>query len=278
MKTENAFANTRICIVLFILFFSYMHQVKAQSIITGDTMSQGVVYMDIDDLMVSASFPSGSDSESLDINEDGTMDLKFTASAMATMGSSLESSRIVTLAYAETVFYQPQSSWVDELPAGVTIDENSPWASGGTLKSESSFPDTSYSNGIFNYGYAGFRIPSQEGYLYGWVHLSAGNSHVFIHEYAYQSMNTSLNEMMEDYSVNIFPNPAVNFLSVALPAGHEYRKYIIIDVLGNILLSESLYQHQKQLKINTSALSDGLYTLVIEGKGIVARQFIKQSE
>ena len=71
-------------VILVYLLSLFLHQVKAQGIVSGDTISPGIVYMDIDDLMVSASFPSGYDSESLDFNQDGVMDLKFTASATAT--------------------------------------------------------------------------------------------------------------------------------------------------------------------------------------------------
>lgn len=262
---------------MILLLLPFCCQIQAQGIVTGDTMSQGVVYRDIDDLMISASFPSGYDSKTIDINEDGVDDLKFTASATATMGSTLESTMIVALANTETVFYPPHSTWVDELSGGVTIDEGSPWAPGGTLKSQASFPDTMYSSGIFNYGYAGFRIPQSGGYLYGWVHLSAGNSHIFVHEYAYQSMNTSMHELNEEFSLRIYPNPAMDFINLCLPSNHDYHSITIIDATGSSCFHGLLNQHQKQMKINISSLRDGLYTLVIHGKRIINRKVLKVS-
>jgi Secretion system C-terminal sorting domain len=76
-------------------------------------------------------------------------------------------------------------------------------------------------------------------------------------------MLTSTFHIKDSGSANIFPNPFEKFININ-PV-NERAKYEIIDVTGNVLLADEVYD---STMINTEYLMPGVYFVRINGKSI----------
>ena len=87
---------------------------------------------------------------------------------------------------------------------------------------------------------------------------------------------TSVNEIgKENLPLNIYPNPAVEFITLELMANSSKTEIKIFNTLGE-LMNYSISTNQK-VKIDISNLSDGVYILeVVSGENISIQKFIKQ--
>jgi len=260
------------------LVFLCSTSVSAQGILAGDTSSAGIVYIDIDNFWVSATYPWNSiDEESIDINDDGIDDLKFWAMNDAAGHVSLERTKIYGLNGAQIVYYEPQPYWVDELEDGMLIDSGSLWSDDGILRYRDWFPDTIEEGGVFTNGYAGFCIPVGSAYLYGWVHLSASFSSIYVYDYAYQAWETGLSDRSESAQVKMFPNPVVSRLYVHIVPNHDFQRVYIYNIAGENLRSFVLAEHQNHMSIDVEDLPDGIYILKMAGRSVFSSRFVKYS-
>jgi len=252
--------------------------VSAQGILAGDTSSAGIVFIDIDNFWVSATYPwNYIDEELIDINDDGVYDLKFWAMDDAAGHVSIERTKIYGLNGAQIVYYELQPYWVDELEDGMIIDSGSLWSDAGTLRYRRWFPDTIEEGGIFTSGYAGFRIPDNAGYLYGWVHLYASFTSIHVYDYAYQSLETGLPQQSEIVQIKMFPNPAVNRLHVHIAPNHGFDRVNIYNIAGEKMRSLVLAEHQSYMSIDVEDLPDGIYILKMTGRSVFSSRFMKYS-
>lgn len=68
----------------------------------------------------------------------------------------------------------------------------------------------------------------------------------------------------EESTFSVYPNPFNDNLTISLPQAQSGQfKIVLIDVLGNILLSENFYLKDGSYTFNTQSLSKGIYSLVI---------------
>jgi len=258
-----------------LLLFSM--NLSGQSILAGDTSAPGIIYNDIDDISLNPSPPYASEAHVFDFNNDGIEDLKFKAYINAEGMATVKQCLIYGLNGTQTVYYEPNPLWEDELQDGALIDENSLWNDARILKSQYWGPDTIEEKGIFSWGYVGFEIPADSEYLYGWIHLYVTYDYIHIHDYAYQSMETGINDQIEGEKIQIYPNPASSRLNILLPPGRNYSDGFVYSSSGQLLLSFSVDGQKEKLSIDVSSLQDGIYILKMNGQSVLNQKFIKSS-
>ncbi len=72
---------------------------------------------------------------------------------------------------------------------------------------------------------------------------------------------------VDDYSginFNVYPNPAQDMITVSAEVGFELIE--LLDITGKLVLSEAIGSELRLLTLDISTLSDGLYTLRIDGQ------------
>jgi len=80
----------------------------------------------------------------------------------------------------------------------------------------------------------------------------------------------SVNEIIEKSSINLYPNPAYNILTVETPVEATIE---IFNINGKLLLSKQLITN----KIDISTLAKGLYFIKLStAEGSVVRKFVKE--
>jgi hypothetical protein len=72
--------------------------------------------------------------------------------------------------------------------------------------------------------------------------------------------------------INISPNPANSSISVSFPAINESTQLQFYNVLGEIVLSQTLNKNTSQVKIETNNLKNGFYKVVLKVKGVIKGQ------
>jgi hypothetical protein len=74
----------------------------------------------------------------------------------------------------------------------------------------------------------------------------------------------SVKDIKRDFALSVSPNPANEFLTIKT-SGVESGNLRVMDVLGNVILSESFTGYKS---INTSSFKNGVYFVLISGNGI----------
>jgi len=107
------------------------------------------------------------------------------------------------------------------------------------------------------------------------VYVFQGNRNPFIDDPAFADKIWGTQSVTEDISLamphlNIYPNPADDFITVALP-GYEgdHQKVTITDISGKILFSEN--HHGNPIKVNISNFKTGIYIIIVELPGRILR-------
>lgn len=67
-----------------------------------------------------------------------------------------------------------------------------------------------------------------------------------------------------EYSIDVFPQPAIDFLTVKQNGINENLAYVLTDVTGKSIMAGNLFEQTSS--INVSQLSPGIYLLIINGK------------
>ena len=78
---------------------------------------------------------------------------------------------------------------------------------------------------------------------------------------------TSLSVPNENYSINIYPQPADNILTIGtLFSKMDFQKLSITDLSGKIIYSKKVNQGSNFISIDVSAFQDGCFVLTLGGK------------
>ncbi|MEA3479736.1 MAG: T9SS type A sorting domain-containing protein [Bacteroidota bacterium] len=268
-----------IIIILFVVLFGQCN-IYGQGILAGDTISPGIIYINIPDFSVSASYPSGYECETLDLDGDGTDDLKFCSSKESTMGTSFESTRAIGLNGAEIASYPSNVYWLNSFEFNSMINGSDTWGDDGIFKSEEHFPDTSYYAGVFSNGYMGFRLYQGLDTIYGWVKITASSGHVTVYEYAaYQPNLAGIDQRSLLTEVKVYPNPCTDVTHLRFTF-HDSRfttidLYSISGMKIRELVNEVKMPGAYELNIDVSQLPAGVYFIRIQaGKELVVRKLI----
>lgn len=132
-------------------------------------------------------------------------------------------------------------------------------------------------------GYTGLQLIQAGQTYYGWVRMdvtvSFSSASMTIKDYAYnstpnqsilagQTTTTGINDHSFATSVNLFPNPATNHLTIALGSNSKRVEVTIADITGKIIYSNTAgdldgYREQK-VEVNTKDLAEGIYVVQIQ--------------
>ncbi len=130
-------------------------------------------------------------------------------------------------------------------------------------------------------------------FYYGWIKLGVaigGNTvSITIMEYAYNSIpnqptlagvtnTTGINENSFASSINLFPNPASNHLTIALGSNNKKAEVTITDITGKIVYTttedpdspDSHRDRENKIEVNTSEFAAGIYIVQIQSAGFIA--------
>ncbi len=113
---------------------------------------------------------------------------------------------------------------------------------------------TLYSSGVLSY-----IIPGQTGNYVVVTYDSLGCTG-FSASYYYATTNLQ-NEISES-EIYIFPNPASDFVSINIPAGHVGAEIIFLDITGKEILKEKLIS--KSTMCSVADLAKGVYVAIIQ--------------
>ena len=80
---------------------------------------------------------------------------------------------------------------------------------------------------------------------------------------------TSVENIKDEFSFNIYPNPANDFVTITnLPIGSTMR---ILDITGKVVYSSAITSEQTTT-INTTDFINGIYLIRIENNGNIANR------
>jgi hypothetical protein len=133
--------------------------------------------------------------------------------------------------------------------------------------------------------YVALKIQVGTNFYYGWVRLgvSIGPSTISmtIMDYAYNSLSgqpilagqttvaTGISENSFASSINLFPNPANNHLTIALGSNNKKVDVTISDITGKLIYSSTASDTQK-IEVNTNDFAEGIYVVQIQSADFIA--------
>jgi hypothetical protein len=244
-----------------------------------------IVYTDVNpDTTITCSSVACWQSYNLDLNNDATVDFTlYTSYEFVPCG-------ITTFGMRQQVYVSSQSgNGIDTLMMDVndTIGSNLYFsASSVTLRSKTFMGGScNGSNGSWTSTsdhYLGLQITVGASTYYGWARLNVvvpgvyPNSTVYfrVKDYAYnsipnqpilagQTISTGIIENSFASSVNIFPNPATNHLTIALGSTNKKVNVTIADITGKIIYKTSSIAAQK-IEVNTKDFAEGIYLVQVQ--------------
>ena len=68
--------------------------------------------------------------------------------------------------------------------------------------------------------------------------------------------------------INLFPNPALNHLTIILGSSNKKVEVTIADITGNIIYTKTEYETNK-IQVNTNEFSEGVYIVQIQAAGFI---------
>src|ERR1700756_1727644 len=261
-------------LLLILLVFTCRGKAQNNFILAGQ---HGVIYVDIvPDVNLQILNPAngGSNTYSIDINQDGTNDIFFDAHFGHDAEdvdqyfsiSALDSNTSFSYAGKRSTGSCANVSVLNTFSIGDTIKNGSFITSGYLSYSHSYFPTTGTgcnSSGQADTGnYIGVKYQTGNAISYGWVKIVDTNDYV-IKEFSLGAPMVSIKQYVNNEQVNIYPNPAKNILHVEINANVEIE---IFDVLGNEVINA------KQKQIDISGLQNGIYFINVKtSEGILTK-------
>ncbi len=127
-------------------------------------------------------------------------------------------------------------------------------------------------------GYVGLQLMNGGQTFYGWVRMdadvSADTASMTIKDFAYnaipnqpilagQTMTTGIIESTLASSINLFPNPADDHLTIALGTNNKKIQVTITDITGKVIYTTIATDTQK-VEVNTNDFAEGIYVIQIQ--------------
>lgn len=84
------------------------------------------------------------------------------------------------------------------------------------------------------------------------------------------SPSFSVEEIVEDYSINVFPNPATDIITVDYDLdANENGSFEILNLVGNKVYSQNLDGNDGSVEVSVKSFASGIYFYVLKNKGEV---------
>ncbi|MEO8149644.1 MAG: T9SS type A sorting domain-containing protein [Bacteroidia bacterium] len=245
-----------------------------------------IIYTDVNpDTTLSCFGGSCTKSYNLDLNNDGTVDFTLYTSALGDTCPGHTRRRVY-------VNSQSGNATVTlMMNANDLIDNNLAFnASIGTLRSNTKPPGLVWTSCSVGWGswtstsdhYLGLQLTVGPSTYYGWVRLNVaiylqgpGVVSFIVKDYAYnsipnqpilagQTVATGIAPLsFGEVGVSLFPNPANNHLTIALPSNNKKVDVTITDITGKIIYKSSAFEAQK-IEVNTEDFATGIYVVQIQ--------------
>ncbi len=132
--------------------------------------------------------------------------------------------------------------------------------------------------------FMGLKIKMGPDFYYGWIKLGVSIANysvsITIMEYAYnstpnqpvlagQTTTTGIIENSFASSINLFPNPATNYLTIALGNNTKKVELTFADITGKIIYTNIATDTQK-VEVNTKDFAEGIYVVQIQAADFIA--------
>jgi len=126
--------------------------------------------------------------------------------------------------------------------------------------------------------YLGLRLLQSGQTYYGWVRLridvTQSYASVIIRDYAYnsipdqpilagQTITTGITKNSFASSINLFPNPATNHLTIDLGSNHKRVQVTIADLTGKVMYT-TMAKNTQKVEMNTNDFAEGNYIVQIQ--------------
>lgn len=87
-----------------------------------------------------------------------------------------------------------------------------------------------------------------------------------------------VNDMNSDNSIGVYPNPTNGgIITVAVTSSGVEKQIEVYNLLGEKLFTMPVEANQKEVKLDLSALSKGMYMIKVEtGDGVLCKKIIKE--
>ena len=255
-----------------------------------------IVYTDVNpDVVRSCSFTGGcGGAYSIDLNTDGMND--FILAPRASQFGCGCRGRYALGQRDSAVISSTSTSWIADTAGGYAlntlIDSSLGWTNALHLLALQPMVCVPCSFGGYNLSqpsasgpwknisgkYLALKIQVGTNFYYGWIKLgvtiASYSVSITIMEYAYNSIPnqpilagetnpTGIIENSFASSINLFPNPANNHLTIALGSNNQKVKVTIADITGKIIYSTTASETQK-VEVNTKEFAEGIYVVQIQ--------------
>ena len=98
-------------------------------------------------------------------------------------------------------------------------------------------------------------------FKYVWYDVSNPNDSAWVNvTFDIRNPNAvGIDEVKKETSIKIFPNPASDYVNVAITSNEVNKKIEIIDLLGKVVYSNTIAEDNSKLRVNTSNFLPGVY-------------------
>ena len=262
-----------------------------------------IIYTDINPDVVRTCTPAGlstcSAMDSIDINNDGIFDLKLeqVATSSSNIQVLLRSGFVKASPLHGSAIRTNGSGFPLKMNLNDVIDSSgsASMASGQILISKSyqhhsGSADQTTTSGNWTSatdGFLGLKIVSGSQSNYYWVRLNvavvvgfpSSSASFTIKDFAYnsipnqpilagQTIATGITESSFASSINLFPNPATNNLTIKLGSRSKKVEITILDITGKIIYSTTARETQK-IEVNTKDFPEGVYVVKIQSADFI---------
>ena len=251
-----------------------------------------IVYTDVNP---DVTFNTNGDVYALDLNNDGITDFNITFATAIFAGQTNKYIMITPLGANKvgTDYIFPSA-----LPLNTLIDDSSfTWLSTAQplisriwfIPPQGGTPIWQYRgnwNGVSD-KYVPLQLDLSSQKIYGWARLDVAidTPSFTVKDYAYNSIpnqpilagdtmniTTGIIENIAS-SINIFPNPANNHLTIALSRSYKNVEVTITDITGKIIYSD-IVKDTQQIEINTQGFTEGIYVVQIQTEELIGTKKI----
>ena len=259
-----------------------------------------IVYTDvIPDVVRGCNYPSPCGADFLvDLNNDGINDFTFAPRAHGFSCGNCSPNPVAVLGTRDSaLIISTAQSWIADTVGGFglnkSMDSSLAWTNAvhnlaqngeGCMACTNGHGSHKVTQGItgnwqnVSGKFMGLKIKVGSDFYYGWIKLGVSiasySVSITIMEYAYNSIPnqpilagqttvTGITENSFASSINIFPNPANNYLTIALGNNTKKVDVTIADITGKIIYTNIATNTQK-VEVNTKDFVEGIYVVQIQ--------------